>query len=190
MFSNKHILILLLLIVGICAISSVSAADDVSEVVTADDAQVDEVATVIEEEVAAVEETDTVAAQEDDDKVSASEDAQIVSKDESSDVLSYSPFPDADDYDISFKYSSYILSGSLNDKKVYYSITPCKSLGYYAYDYSLRIYDGYTKDGNSYYWGNKIYDSGRIYGSDISKKQKCILPYRQEHLLQEHFIWF
>lgn len=96
MFSNKHILILLLLIVGICAISSVSAADDASDVVAADDAQLDEVATVIEEEVAAADKEDAVAAQEEeiitadgDEKLSASEDTQIVSKDESAEPVSY-----------------------------------------------------------------------------------------------------
>ena len=179
---NKKIIILLLLIVSICAISAVSASDDTTdtitsdngtEVVVADDANVDELKTNFEEN--SVEKTGEVDGGE---ILSDSQEDSKLAKDESGETpLGLMFSPSSDDYHVTFKYSSYNLAGSYKDKEIRYYVTPYQTdnIYYYKYDFALRIYDGMSEDANYYYWGNKVFDSGRICGNSITKKTECTI---------------
>ena len=152
MFNKKRgLLILLLLIVGICAMSSVSASDDVSDVLTVDDAQVDEGQSAIEEvnEVAAAEGEDLAAANEDEnvyeetageaDKLAASEDDSKLTVDESNDKLSMI-FANWYSIDLS---DTLIASDKQQTIKVY--IKPSQISGSYGYDYNFVVLDKNAK---------------------------------------------
>lgn len=135
---------------GICAISSVSAADNVSDVVTLDDAPQDDLATNLEQNLKeTVEDTVEKSAGEtigedavDGDKLSASEDDSKLTVDESNDKLSM----------IFASYYSVDLSDTIiaSDKKQQFNvyISPSQISGFYGYDFNFVVVD---KDGNTAY---------------------------------------
>ena len=114
MFNKKYILILSLLIVGICAISAASAADNITDAVAVDDADAgdaiaiddaDEIAANIEENTIekTADDAVTIEKKDEDNVVSASEEEQSLSKDESSEAISGKYPVSYNDYKISFK---------------------------------------------------------------------------------------
>ena len=174
MFNKKYIMILLLLIVSICAISTVSAADNVTDTVASDNTP--DIVAVDESNIDDLEKTSDEP--DNQDILANSQEDSKISKDESQGTLSYYMWsPDADDYDVQFRYGTYNLVGSYKDKELRYYLTPYDTgnIYYYKYDFALRIYDSMREDSQYYYWGNKVYDSGRICGDSISEKTECII---------------
>lgn len=185
MFKKKYILILLILIASICAISSVSAADnatDVADAIAADtnavdivaaDESADEISTNSEDNL-----EKSVNESNDNEIIATPQDYSQLTQDQTTDELSISFYnlPASNQYKLTFMYGLYNLQGSHNvkDIRVYIQsdITPDVYNNPYVnnYDFSLLVYDSMTKDGNTYHVGNKIYDSGRIYGTDIKEK--------------------
>ena len=164
MFKKKHIFILLL-IVGICAMSSVSAADNVSDVVTLDDAPQDDVATNLEQDLKeTVEDTVGESVEEtsgedavDGEKLSASEDDSKLTVYESEDKLSMI-FGNWYSVDLS---DTIIASDKTQKFNVY--ISPCQISGSYGYDFNFVVVD---KNGNTAY--TRHYQSTSIEERDYS----------------------
>lgn len=144
MLNKKYILILLLLIVGICTLSAVSATDDVagaveasddSDTVTIEETAADEVETNFEQDLEnAVEENDA-----EDEKLSASEEDSELTVDESDEVLSmiFASWYDIDLFDTTIS----------SDKKEQFKcyIEPCSISSYAGYDFNFIIYDKNSK---------------------------------------------
>lgn len=202
MFNKKYFLILLLLIVGICAISAASAADaadaiasdngtdvvaadeaaDViasdngTDVVAADEANADEIVANVDEDLKkSAEESD------DNEVIAALQDDSQLTKDQSSDTLSIAIWsPSHDQYKAWFRYSyMYYLKGSYKDKPIDVYVQPVNHRTYYYdYDFTMRIYDSVTKKGDTYIFGNKVWESERIQGEDLTAKtlKKITIP--------------
>lgn len=180
MFNKKRgFLILLLMIVGICAMSSVNASDDVADTLTVDEAQIDDAPTAIEEvnEVAAVEGEDLAAANDDEnvyeiaadevddgDKLSADGKDVVLSKDQSEEVLSYS-YPSYSAYEIKLD-SKYTITG-LADSSIRFSIDPDIYMADYAFYFSFKIYKTYTNKKFS----NLIFESGDLYSTSYDRSE-------------------
>ena len=111
---KKRILILLLLIIGICAVSTASAADDV-DVLSADDANLEETSTEFDD----IEENILEKSSEE-ENLAVSEDSSILSMDTSDETLSvvYSSW-----YTIDFE-DHYEIS-STKKETISYNMTPC-----------------------------------------------------------------
>ena len=175
MLDKKYFLILLLLIVGICAISTASAADNATDTVATDDINADDIGAADDVNV----DLEKNADESNDDEISAtSNEDSKVAKDGSDEKLTYYMFyPDAEDYDVTFRYGTYNLVGSYKDKEIRYYLDPYQTnnIYYYKYDFRLCIYDGMTEDAEYYYWGNKVYDSGRICGNTVTERTECII---------------
>lgn len=175
MFNKKRgFLILLLMIVGICAISSVSASDDVADTLTVDEAQIGDAPTAIEEinEVVAAEGEDLAAANDDEniyettaddaDKFAAGEEDSKLTVDESMDKLSL-VFANYYSIDLS---DTTIASDQPGTIKFY--MAPSTVSGSYGYDYNFVVLD---KNANRVY--TKHYEStstaARTYTMTIAK---------------------
>ena len=185
MFNKKYILILLLLIVGICAISAASAADvsdaiasdNGTDVVSADEANADEISANVDEDL-------KISAQESDanEVIAASQDDSQLTKDQTSDTLSIAIWsPSSSQYKAWFRYSyMYYLTGSYKDKTIDVYVQPVShKTYYYDYDFTMRIYDSATKKSDgTYTFGNKLWESGRIQGEDLTGKtlMKITIP--------------
>ena len=140
MFNKKYIFLLLLLIVSICAISTVSAADDVADtiaidkgtdVVATDDANVDELKTNFEESlIEKTEEADDV------EKLSTNNEESILNVDQTNEKMSLLP---SSFYSVSFKYDEISIESNKAGRIDVY-IDPCTYMDE-AYHYSYVIMD-------------------------------------------------
>lgn len=126
---KRRILILLLLIIGICAVSTASAADDV-DVLSADDANLEETSTEFDD----IEENILEKSSEE-ENLAVSEDISILSQDTSDEILS---LPYASWYTIDFE-DSYDISSSKKESIAYY-MAPC-TYSSPAYHFYLRVVD-------------------------------------------------
>ncbi len=145
MINRKYIIVLLLLIVGICAMTSVSASDNVTDVVASD---ADDVMVNIDEETSEVAASDVVTAADENendvesqDVLASSENDTTLAQGETDDVLSAYSITSSqytinlnDEYQISSK----------NGGKISYYLNPCQLNGYYAYNFYFDIYQGTT----------------------------------------------
>ena len=142
MFNKKYILILSLLIVGICAISAASAADNITDAVAVDDTDAgDAIAIDDADEVAANIEENTVekTAEDENNEISASEEGQVLSKDQSEDVLSTNPVK-ANQYKIEFTKDVFKISGK-DGGDISFDLTVCSKKGYYKYNFYVESYN-------------------------------------------------
>ena len=133
--TNRKIIVLAILIVGLFAFSAVSAADNLTDDVASTDFEINEVTS-----------SDNLKTEEvisDDDNVSEDKDVlavggdEKVSIDDNNDVLSLSS-PSYDKYSLSV-YDTTINAGSSGSVTIY--ITPVSSSAYYAYDFYFKVYD-------------------------------------------------
>lgn len=126
---KRRILILLLLIIGICAVSTASAADDV-DVLSADDANLEETSTEFDD----IEENILEKSSEE-ENLAVSEDSSILSMDTSDETLSvvYSS-----DYTIDLQ-DHYEISSTKNVTISYY-MAPCTSSSE-SFHFYLRVVD-------------------------------------------------
>lgn len=140
MLKKKYIIVLLLLIVGIFAISSVSANDNVTDVAAADEAS-DDLVNNVEEDVS------TATVDEDESNLSLENSNNV-------DVLSGSPY--AEEYDVEvYDATIYGSRGGTIDIDVY----PSEDDYDYLYDFYLRVYKRYTYNGGtSYTFYDKIFE--------------------------------
>lgn len=145
MFKRKHILVLLLLIVGICAMSSVSAADNVTDV-AATDAAGDDVVATLDEEINEDAAGDTIAVSNEEEKdietqdvLASSDDGQALAKNASDEVLSAYPIT-YDMYSITLK-SSYRIS-STSGGTITFNLKPCTINGFYAFNFNFVVAQG------------------------------------------------
>ena len=140
--------------------ADVIASDNGTDVIAANDANVDE-----DFKISTVE-------SDDNEVIAASQDDSQLTKDQSSDTLSIAIWsPSSSQYKVWFRYSHmYNLAGSYKDKPidVYAQLVSHKTY-YYDYDFTLRIYDSVTKKGdNIYIFGNKLWESERVKGEDLT----------------------
>lgn len=143
MFNKKHILVLIFLIIGICAMSSVSATDNVTDVV-ASDASDDVVTALEEEEIGEVAADDAVA--DPDENTTEIKSPDVLSSSENDSVVAVA---DSDDV-LSAKVSSLQYKVNFNDKYTISStkataikipITPCTTgYGFNAYNFYLAVF--------------------------------------------------
>jgi hypothetical protein len=140
MFNKKYILILILLIVGICAISAVSASDDVADtiasdisndVVTSDGADADELKANLEEN--SVEKTEEV---DDGEKLSANDEESVLTADQTKEMVSSLP---SSFYSVSFKYDEISIESNKAGRIDVY-INPCTYMDE-AYHYNYLVMD-------------------------------------------------
>jgi hypothetical protein len=141
MFNKKYIMILLLLIVSICAISTASAADNATDTVATDDADAEDIITNIDEDLQEATADDEVAAVENDEdkEVLASADEPALSQDQSSDVLSAYPVP-SNFYSIKFTQQAFQVPAKTGGV-ISFDLTVCPFSGYYKYNFYMEIYD-------------------------------------------------
>ena len=144
MFDKKYIMILLLLIVSICAISTVSAADnvtdtvafnDANDAVTTDESSANEISTNFEQDLEkVVDDTDVVG-----EKLSAGEDDSKLTADQSNAELSmiWGNYYSVDLSDTT------IASNKQQTIKAY--VTPSTTPGSYGYDFDFIVINNYAK---------------------------------------------
>lgn len=160
MFNKKIYIILLLLIVSICAMSTVSAADNATDSVAIDDANDDAITNFEENTIETTEETDNV------EKLSANEDSALT-KDQSDDKLSaptssydlYNIYL-AEDYEIS-SYSKGTIKGTITPPPTFMP----------QYSFKLVVFD---LDDEIVYWGESI--TGRSTSFSYTIPAKTLLP--------------
>ena len=122
---NKKMYILILLIVSICAISTVSAADNATDAVAIDDANTSDTIANMDEDISKATADDAVAIENDENnEVLASEEESALSQDQSGDVLSGLPVK-------SYQYKVVILDG--NEIQA----TKSGNLNYYLEPYNM-----------------------------------------------------
>lgn len=126
---KRRILILLLLIIGVCAVSTASAADDV-DVLSADDANLEETSTELDD----IEENILEKSSEE-ENLAVSEDSSISSMDTSDETLSvvYSSW-----YTIDFL--DYYEISSTKKETISYNMTPC-TYSSESFHFYLRVVD-------------------------------------------------
>ena len=133
--TNRKIIVLAILIVGLFAFSAVSAADNLTDDVASTDFETNEVTS-----------SDNLKTEEvisDDDNVTEDRDVLAVGRDDkvsiedNDDVLSISS-PSYSQYSLSV-YDTAINAGSSGSVTIY--ITPFSGSGYYAYDFYFKVYD-------------------------------------------------
>lgn len=126
---KKLILILLLLIIGICAVSTASAADDV-DVLSADDANLEETSIELEDN-----EENTLEKSSEGENLAVSEDSSISSVDTSDEILSvvYSSW-----YEIDLK--DYYEISSTEKQTISYYMEPC-TYSSESFHFYLRVAD-------------------------------------------------
>jgi hypothetical protein len=144
---NKKILtcLLLLIIVSICAISTVSATEDVagtveaSDTVTIEETAEDDVATNFEEDLEKTVDETNVEEVVEGEKLSASEEDSKLTVDESDEVLSmiFASWYEIDLFDTTIS----------SDKKEQFKcyIEPCQISSYPGYDFNFIVYDKNAK---------------------------------------------
>ena len=137
MLNKKYFLILLLLIISICALSTASASDNATDSIAIDNSK----------DIVAIDESNINDLEKNSDKsdnqeilANSQEDSKIF-KDESQETLSYYMWsPDADDYNVKFIYGTYNHVGSYKDKDIRYNLIPYDTgnIYYYKYDFVLE----------------------------------------------------
>ncbi|WP_295611856.1 hypothetical protein [uncultured Methanobrevibacter sp.] len=158
--TNRKIIVLAILIVGLFAFSAVSAADNLTDDVASTDFEINEVTSsdnlkteeVISNDDNVTEDRDVLAVGRDDE----------VSIEDNDDVLSISS-PSYSQYSLSV-YDTAINEGSSGSVTIH--ITPVSSSSYYAYDFYFRVYDS---NGNQ-----KI--SENLYSSSRSTSYTYTIP--------------
>ena len=144
MFNKKHILVLLLfLIIGICAMSSVSATDNVTDIVASDAS--DDVVTALEEEEIGEVAADVVADPNENateikspDVLSSSENDSVVAVADSDDVLSAKV--SRLQYSVNLNDNGYTIS-STKATTIKIPVTPCTTgSGFNAYNFYLGVF--------------------------------------------------
>lgn len=129
---NKKMYILILLIVSICAISTVSAADNATDAVAIDDANTSDTIANMDEDISKATADDAVAIENDENnEVLASEEESALSQDQSGDVLSGLPVK-------SYQYKVVILDG--NEIQA----TKSGNLNYYLEPYNMFYMDNFN----------------------------------------------
>lgn len=157
MYTKKTVLVLILLLVSICTISSVSAADNVTDVVATDD-DVDDAAISLSEEVSDDAESQDVLASNDDDS--------SLAKAESSDILSVMN-ANSNLYSVNLE-DSYEISGK-NGGNVRYYLTPYTAYSpiygsWAAYNFKFVLYPGGTSKSSPVNLGTVASDSDTASG--------------------------
>ncbi len=166
MLNKKIFMVLLLLIVGICAISTVSATDNLTDTVTVDDANSGDVAEVINDETSGATDDATNEVKEDaktEDTLASTQDDTTLAADKSSDVLSSSPAT-ASMYKIAFTQKSYSFNG-INGANITYTIDPCKNTKYNCYNFQIGIFRIYPNN-------ETLVSASGIFASNNSNERK------------------
>jgi len=160
MLKKKHIFILLFLMVGLLAISSASANENTTDIITNDDIGADDIATGIEEEP-----TINVADENEEDPIiniaDEIETQDTLSRQNNEDKLSQ----DSPDYDA---YSLWIDDSTIHNwqqEAIIIHVNPTSNY-YYAYDFFIKFYDS---DDNLVY-------SDNIYSKDPYTSIKYNIP--------------
>ena len=174
MLNKKIYMILLLLTVSICAISTVSAADNVTDAMAIDDAVSDDVVSVINDDTS--NETDDVINEiktdvKSEDKLASPQNDTALAVEESSEVLSASSTP-ANLYKINFTQSTYSFA-AVNGAKIKFTIDPCKNTRYNCYNFYMGIFKIDSK-GNP----EKLISKSKLFASDdASDRQSALYSY-------------
>ena len=153
MLNKKICIMLLLLTVSICAISTVSAVDNVTDAVAVDDAVINE---------------DT----SDEDKLASPQNDSKLTVEESSEVLSASSAP-ANLYKINFAQTNYSFA-AINGALIKLTIDPCKNANYNCYNFYIGIFKVDSK-GNP----EKLVSKSDLFSSDsASDRQIATYTYK------------
>jgi hypothetical protein len=131
---NRKISILLMLLICICTLSAVSAADNATDTVTIGEATTEDMVAAdnIQDD---LKENDI----ENEDKLAVETDEAAVSQDQNDDTLSLYGLT-ADFYTIQLNQNNQI-SGP-NGGRISYYMAPCQNQYFYAYGYYLNVYNG------------------------------------------------
>lgn len=166
MFNKKMFMILLLFIVSICAISTVSAADNVTDTVAIDDVASDDVVTSFNEDLNSEIEDEKVSSY--DDAIIANEDdlksEEVLTSTETDDVLSYGVGVTSSQFSIKFNENGYKIS-SKNGGTIKYYLEPCTTYSYNGYNFYFSIVQ-LTDDQGNY----EVTKETGVFSSDTDKK--------------------
>ena len=152
---KSGLLILLLLIVSICAMSSVSAADNATDTIATDNQEVEAIVADVGEDTYEATADDEVAIEENDEVLSTVNDDSIISKDESEEALS-AAIPV-----YSYQYTVKILDdnqiSSTSGGKFYYYLSPYSMYYTEAYNFKFVFFDvhGTQVQETQYYYGDQ-----------------------------------
>ncbi|WP_405275385.1 Ig-like domain-containing protein [Methanobrevibacter sp.] len=134
MFNKKiYLYILMLFLVSICAISTVSASENVSDTTAIDDAISEDVVTSFDEDLSAEVEDNAVSAQEDNNDV----ESQDVLAGQQDDVLSATPISYLN-YKIDLNDNGYEISAK-DGGTIYYYMEPCQTYALNAYNFYFAL---------------------------------------------------
>lgn len=134
MFNKKYIMILILLIVGICAMSTVSAADNVTDTVASETSDSVTIEQTIADDVISNENSD------ENEKLASSQESSDLSVDNSGEILSEAPPAGISGYYVVLK-DNYEISAHTEAKINYYRSPSPSYMPYEAYHYYIRVID-------------------------------------------------
>ncbi len=141
MLNKKIYMILLLLTVSICAISTVSAADNVTDAVAVDDASFNDVSAVINDD--ASDEIDDMTNEvkadvKNEDKLASPQNDSALAVEESTEVLSASS-ASSSQYKINFTKPAFTFA-AVKGAKITFTIDPCKNTNYNCYNFYIGLF--------------------------------------------------
>ena len=168
MLNKKICIMLLLLTVSICAISTVSAVDNVTDAVAVDDAVINEDTSDEIDDVTNIVKTDV----KNEDKLASPQNDSKLTVEESSEVLSASSAP-ANLYKINFAQTNYSFA-AINGALIKLTIDPCKNANYNCYNFYIGIFKVDSK-GNP----EKLVSKSDLFSSDsASDRQIATYTYK------------
>lgn len=156
MLNKKYIFVLLFLIVGILTISSVSAEENITDIITADDANADDAISAFEDDITEM----TLDDNKDSEIASGAENNDKLSLDESDNEVLGSPTSD--------QFKVWIDDSTIHNwqqEPIIIHVNPSTST-YYAYDFYIKFYDSYD---------NEVY-SENIYNTNQYTSIKYNIP--------------